>query len=126
MGWTLIESRQITVNEGDFDVDTGMHTNQGDNLYFYAWGEIWAGVWFTGNNGPQGWDNRDGSNKFPLPGAHPYQLLGHLENGYFEIGRQAFRQQTPDGGQLLLRINDDLPGNGNGAFQCLVQLYRNQ
>jgi hypothetical protein len=22
------------------------------------------------------------------------------------------------------RINDDLPGNGSGAFQCLIQVYR--
>ena len=124
MGWTLISSRHVQVNEGDYDVDTGMHINAGDNLYFYAWGVIWAGVWFTGVNGPRGWNYRDSDPKFPLPGAHPFMLLGHLQNGYFEIGSQAFRQQTPDGGELYLRINDDTPGNGTGAFQCDVQLYR--
>jgi hypothetical protein len=33
--------------------------------------------------------------------------------------------ETPNHGQLFLRINDDIPGNGTGAFQCVVQTYRN-
>ena len=125
MPWHLVASRQVQVNEGDWDVDTHMQVRQGDTLIFHAWGSIWAGVWFTGNNGPNGWNWRDGDPKFPLPGAHPYQLLGKLDTGYFEIGSYHRKDETPDQGELFLRINDDTPANGNVAFQCVVQLYRN-
>jgi hypothetical protein len=124
MSWQLQASRRIQVNEGDADVDTAIDVQQGDTLIFHAWGSIWAGVWFTGNNGPRGWNWRDNDPKFPLPGAHPFQLLGKLDTGYFEVGSYARLDQTPNAGHLFLRINDDTPGNGNGAFQCQVMTYR--
>jgi hypothetical protein len=125
MAWQLHASRRIQVNEGDADVDTAIDVRAGDTLIFHAWGSIWAGVWFTGNNGPRGWYNRDNDPKFPLPGAHPFQLLGKLDTGYFEVGSYARFDQTPNQGHLFLRINDDVPGNGNGAFQCQVMVYKN-
>ncbi|SRR6266536_2562210 len=125
MAWHLVEGRQIQVNEGDYDVDTHMQVTSGDTIIFSAWGEIWAGVWFTGMNGPRGWDWTDPSPKFPLPGSHPFCLLGKLDTGYFYIGSYARLDETGDQGQLYLRINDDVPGNGSGAFQVAVQQYRN-
>jgi hypothetical protein len=125
MPWHLEAGKQIQVNEGDFDVGTSIQIVQGDTLIMNAWGQIWAGVWFTGTNGPRGWDRRDTANKFPLPGAHPFELLGKLDSGYFEIGDNIRIDETPDQGELFLRINDDVPGNGSGAFQVLVQQYRN-
>jgi hypothetical protein len=125
MAWELQSNRRIQVNEGDADVDTAIDVIAGDTLIFHAWGLIWAGVWFTGNNGPRGWYWRDGDPKFPLPGAHPYQLLGKLDTGYFEVGSYVRLDQTPNSGHLFLRINDDTPGNGNGAFQSQVMTYRN-
>jgi hypothetical protein len=125
MPWHLQASRQVQVNEGDYDVDTTIDVVAGDTLIFQTWGTIWAGVWFTGNNGPQGWNNRDNDPKFPLPGAHPFQLLGKLDTGYFEIGSYRRIDQTPNQGHLYLRINDDVAGNGAGAFQCMVTVYRN-
>jgi hypothetical protein len=124
MAWQLHSSRQIQVNEKDWDVNTHIDVRRGDTLIFHAWGSIWAGVWFTGNNGPQGWTNRDNNPKFPLPGAHPYMLLGKLDTGYFEVGSYRRLDQTPNSGRLYLRINDDVPGNGNGAFQAQVAVYR--
>jgi hypothetical protein len=56
-----------------------LQVEKGDTLIFQAWGQIWAGVWFTGNNGPNGWNNLDNDPKFPLPGTHPYCLLGKLD-----------------------------------------------
>ena len=97
MAWQLHASRRIQVNEGDSDVDTSIDVRAGDTLIFQAWGSIWAGVWFTGNNGPRGWSNRDNDRKFPLPGAHPFQLLGKLDTGYFEVGYMLglIRHQMP-------------------------------
>jgi hypothetical protein len=120
----LVGSRQVQVNERDWDVDTHLTVRAGDTVIFHAWGQIWAGVWFTGNNGPRGWNNIDNDPKFPLPGSHPYCLLAKLDTGYFYIGDYSRLDHATDQGELFLRINDDVPGNGSGAFQCLVQVYR--
>ena len=105
----------VAVNEGDRDVDTQIDVEYNDRLVYSANGEIWAGVWFTGLNGPQGWDNIDYSPKFPLPGTHPYSLLGRLDGRLFYIGRGFDRYYRGRNSRLFLRINDDSPGNGSGA-----------
>jgi hypothetical protein len=120
----LVGSKQVQVNERDWDVNTHLQVEQGDTLILHAWGQIWAGVWLTGNNGPKGWDNVDNNTKFPLPGSHPFGLLGKLDTGYFYVGEFNRIDQATDSGTLFLRINDEVPGNGNGAFQCIVQVYR--
>ncbi|WP_447985842.1 hypothetical protein [Nitrospira sp. Nam74] len=125
MAWQLQASKRVQVNEGDYDVDTNIDVVPGNTLIFQAWGSIWSGVWFTGNNGPRGWNNRDNDPKFPLPGAHPFMLLGLLDTGYFEIGSYVRLDETPFQGRLRLRINDDVPGNGSGAFVCQIMTYRN-
>jgi hypothetical protein len=124
----LVVSREFSVRETDFDVGTGLQLQAGDRVHIDAWGNIWAGVWFTGLNGPRGWDWIDYNPKFPLPGTHPFCLLGKIgAGGYFYIGDNANIEGVPaPGGELLLRINDDVPANGNGAFTCLVQVYRDQ
>lgn len=126
MPLTLINSRQVEVREIDYDVDTHFQIQQGDILMIDAWGQIWAGVWGTSLNGPNGWNNLDHDPKFPLPGTHPFCLLGKLDTGYFFVGGYYRSEKTADQGELFLRINDDVPGNGSGAFQCLIQLYRNE
>jgi hypothetical protein len=105
-------------------VDTHIQVNRGDTLIFHAQGQIWAGVWLTGLNGPDRWTNIDNDLKFPLPGTHPYCLLGVLDNGPFFVGSYHRINQADDQGELFLEINDDVHGNGSGAFTCIVQQYR--
>jgi len=128
MSLQLVVSREYTVNERDFDIGTGLQLQTGDRLRIDAWGNIWAGVWLTGLNGPRGWNAIEYDPKFPLSATHPYSLIGKIgAGGYFYIGDDANIDGVPDpGGELLLRINDDVPGNGSGAFTCLVQVYREQ
>lgn len=114
----------FTIPEGARDIDTGMDIRYGDRLVFSASGEIWAGVWFTGLNGPQGWGNIDYSSKWPLPASHPYCLLGKLDGRYFYLGTGWDRYYRGRNSRLFLRINDDAPGNGSGAFTCHVAVYR--
>lgn len=83
-----------------------------------ASGQTWAGVWFTGRNGPRGWDWADCNNKFPLPCVHPYSLLGKPNGSCFEIGRGIDRVHTGPQSRLYLRVNDD-------DFLVHVQVYRN-
>lgn len=123
---TLIYDNLITVNEGDRDVDTQMDIRFGDRLVYNANGEIYAGVWLTGRNGPQGWDNIAYGREFPLPGTHPYCLLGRLDGRLFYIGTGFDRIYFGRNSRLFLRINDDSPGNGNGSFFCQIQVYREE
>jgi FAD binding domain len=121
---TLVVDKTVTVNESDFDVDTGVDMRTGDRLVVHAFGLIWAGVALTGNNGPQGWNNEDCDPKFPLPCSHPYSLLGKLNGSYFYIGSEINRVHTGGDSRLFLRINDDTPANGNGSFTAHIQVFR--
>ena len=68
---------------------------------------------------------------FPQTGVAPYCLLGKTaEDDYFYIGkglRRTYLNQSEGPGEtdLYLRINDDVPGNGNGAFSVHIQVWRN-
>src|SRR4051794_11861087 len=99
MSWHLQSSRQVQVSEGDGPVDTHIDVIQGDTLFFHAWGSIWAGVWWTGNNGPRGWDNIDNNTKFPLKSSHPYCLFGRLDTPFY-IGDDLRMEETPNQGHL--------------------------
>ncbi|CAG1771393.1 hypothetical protein BAC3_01782 [uncultured bacterium] len=128
---TLVVNKYITVREDAIsDVDTGITLKNGDFLDISASGTIWAGVWFTGRNGPDGWAGWYAKPTSPLPGYAPFSLLGKTaEDGYFPIGhnlrRQFLNEQVGEmGTRLYLRINDDTPANGDGGFQCHIQVWR--
>jgi hypothetical protein len=128
-GKILIVDRWIPVRESDANVDTGIDVRPRDEYAFEATGTIWPGVWLAGRNGPQGWDNIDHNPKFPLHEgayAHPFSLLGRFVGlPYFYIGASRTRERYSDNQvrRLQLRINDDVPGNGNGEFSCRVRVW---
>ena len=122
----------VRVRERDSDVNTGIILQYGD-IYEFSdiSGSIWSGVKLTGRNTPDGWNNIDYDTKFPLHGgidpvnAHPYCLLGKLNN-YFFIGssgrgkeRFIYIKNLP----VYIRINDDAPGNGDGEFICRIKVW---
>lgn len=76
MAWHLHASRRVQVNERDEDVDTHVDVRTGDTLIFHANGSIWAGVWWTGLNGPNGWNHKDHDPKFPTAGRPSVPTLG--------------------------------------------------
>jgi hypothetical protein len=128
-GKTLVADRWIPVRESDGDIDTGIDVGPEDEYAFEATGSIWPGVWLASRNGPQGWDNIDHNPKFPLHEgtyAHPYSLLGRFVGlPYFYIGAGRTREPYRDiqARRLQLRINDDVPDNGNGEFSCRVRVW---
>lgn len=121
----LVRETSVTVRESDHDVDTGIDINPGEWATISTTGQIWAGWWFTASNDPEGWDSIANNPNYPLPSARQYCLLGKLGSGYFYVGRSnntmADLTQTQ---RLFLRINDDVPGNGNGAFTCRIQVWK--
>jgi hypothetical protein len=128
---SLIADKWITVGEWQSDVDTNINLKNGDWLDVAASGTIWAGVWFTGPNTARGWEGWTAGNDKPLPGSPPFCLLGRTtDEGYFYIGdnlRRTYQSGTlgPGETRLFLRINDNTPGNGSGAFNVRVMVWRN-
>jgi hypothetical protein len=114
------------VRESDWDVNTGCYLQPGDTVHFGASGSIWSGVWFTGENGPQGWTNTANDSKFPKPSARAYSLLSRVDGSYQYVGtgENASFLYTGGGTYVYLRINDDRPGNGSGSFEVNVQVIR--
>jgi hypothetical protein len=128
---SLIVDKWVTVGEWQSDVDTNVLLKQGDWVDIAAEGTIWAGVWFTGQNTPRGWEGWTAGNDKPLPGSPPFCLLGRTsEDGYFYIGdgiRRTYQNSSlgPGETRLSLRINDNVPGNGSGAFNVHIMVWRN-
>ena len=126
----LLADRWVDVPERARDVYTWIDVEPGDEVELSALGEIWAGVWGAGRNGPNGWSRVDHNPKFPLhegAEAHPFSLIGKYGDApYFFVGEHRARQAVGGAGRrrLYLRTNDDVPGNGNGVFRCRVQAWR--
>lgn len=107
------------------DVDSGVDLQPGDVVSIRATGSIYAGVLFTGRNGPAGWNNIDSDPKFPLRNSFPYALIGHIDSGPpFYIGDSRDFTHTGPAGRLFLRTNDDTPGNGRGHFDVSITVRK--
>lgn len=85
---------------------------------------IWAGVWFTGRNGPAGWTTTAPSG-WPVPGARKYSLVGRMGNdamSYVGASERLFwNHSSGTTKRVRLRVNDNVPGNGNGAFKVYIR-----
>ncbi|MBK6689470.1 MAG: thiol-activated cytolysin family protein [Deltaproteobacteria bacterium] len=94
-------------------LNTGIDIQPNDGLTLTANGSIWAGVAFTGCNGPSGWDSYADGN-FPLPGAHVFSLIGRVgSSGWQEIGNGRSFPNTSWMGTLELATNDNDPISGD-------------
>jgi hypothetical protein len=87
--------------------------------------QIWAGVWFTGRNGPEGWPGTSAPSYYPAPGAREYSLVARLGDGPYQyVGSSPRTFTNTKSGYLQrvrLRVNDNTPGNGDGAFRVFVR-----
>jgi hypothetical protein len=124
----------VEITEADGAAGTGLTFSVFGSVDVTCTGTIWAGVWFTGRNGPEGWTNRlaPADHGYPMAGAPRYGVVarfrqpGGTQSGqFFYIGTHNRFGVLPPAGlttaTLDLFINDDVPGNGNGAFSCTVQ-----
>jgi hypothetical protein len=121
---TKLNQITASIPESAFGVDSGIDVGPDLWLGFTSSGEIWSGWLLTGNNGPQGW-NSISDPWFPLPGSRPFSLIGNLNDQNFYIGTSnSTSDQFPFTRRLRLMNNDDIPGDGSGAFSCQVELWK--
>jgi len=114
-------------------VATGVTLQPNQYVQVTATGTINAGVFGAGDNGPDGWEDWEGGDKFPLRDAHPYCLIGRFgpvtgqfgSGPFFSVGSRLAHKRFSGtvAGNLFLGINDDAPGNGSGAFNCTVEVF---
>jgi hypothetical protein len=142
---TGASSGWFDVPEASATVDTGINVDSNDSVQITADTayQIWAGVLFTGNNGPAGWTGYQATDpKFPLHGdtdrfghiIRPYSLLAEIDNStapngtpLYQVG-DGFTTNVAAGSgshRVFLKINDDAPRNGSGKFRAYVQVTRN-
>jgi hypothetical protein len=117
----------FTVPENLYFVDTRIDLQPGDRVVIDASGYINSGVLFSGANGPDGWGPGRFGAGVPAPTAPVYSLVAHVGPALpaFYVGPH-LDSETLGGGRLFLRINDEAPGNGSGAFTVRVQVLRNR
>ena len=117
----------FSVPENVHYVDTGIDLQPGDGVEIDGSGTINSGVIFSGDNGPDGWGPGRFGAGTPAPNAPVYSLVaqvgGTLAGPAFYVGPH-FEGRNLGTGRLLLRINDEAPGNGRGAFTAQVRVYR--
>lgn len=124
---TLVYDQQYGVCESfttDLPVDFNIHPR--DTVSITAGSDIWSGVWLQSRTGPAGRVGEYGDNaKYPLPGERKFALLVKMDGGYRYAGASFNRNATYLYDQTIkLRINDDVPKNGNGCFSARVRVYR--
>jgi hypothetical protein len=83
-------------------------------------------VWFTGDNGPDGWADK-APDSFPMPGwqggrsfAAIARFKGTYTSSWSHAGTSSYRKAPWYNARMELRVNDNAPGNGSGAFTCEV------
>lgn len=124
---TLRYDRQVGVCESSkTDLPVDFTIRPGDRVTLSAGSDIWSGVWFQNRTGPSGRLGEYGDNtRYPLPGARKFSLLVKMDGGYRYAGSSFSRTAINYYDQTIgLRINDDVPGNGNGCFSVKVKVYR--
>jgi hypothetical protein len=122
----LVYDQEHSVCENDTsELSVDFPINKDDRVHLAAGGDIWSGVWFQSRTGPAGrYNDYADSRKWPLPGARKFALLAKMDGGYRYAGDTFTRTATDPYQRVALRINDDVPDNGNGCFSVAVKVYR--
>ncbi|GLY80506.1 hypothetical protein [Actinoallomurus iriomotensis] len=113
----------------------GIDLHPGDSIeVLETGGDIWAGVWFTGRNGPRGWEGWPAPNdgKWPLPGANLYSLIGEFrarqtgypQGAFFLPGTGCIAVPSTGTTVLYLEPNDQTFSDNDGAFTAHLRVWK--
>jgi hypothetical protein len=128
------ESHTFNVVKGSngTPLTTNIRISDGDKLTITSTGNIWSGVFATGENGPKGWfdaslpKDREADENHPVPGVPPFSLIAGYDNaGWFYVGDSktvTFDQDSR--ATLWLSINDIDHKRGSGFFIVNVLIER--
>lgn len=120
-----VEDLLVPENAGSGVVSGWLSYGESLSVEPYGNEHIWAGVIFTGTNGPEGWPGTSASSAYPLPGGREYSLIARIGNNPYEYvgsANRSFKNDKPGYIQRVrFRINDNTPGNGNGAFKVFLR-----
>lgn len=109
-------------------IDTRVSARPNDRVRINCREKIWSGVIFGGPIGPDG-DGPATDPKFPLttaedPAARSFGVIGKFDDAHkFQVG--SYTEKTvppPFTTGVWLKVNDDTPCNGHGAFWCTVNV----
>jgi len=109
---------------------TGITVTAGDTVDVRGTGEIWAGVWFTGRNGPSGWGELAPHQPgWPVPNEYKFSLIcgfdgDSWESWKFAGAHNSFANSHSTPRQLFVGINDNDLSSGDGAFEVRVDVKR--
>jgi hypothetical protein len=99
-------------------VKAGQHVRVSAN----AQQQIWAGMAFSGKNGPAGWTSL-GNSQTPAPSMRAFSLLAKIGPKYYYVGNGTTSDIIAEqDGCVELWINDDVVNNGSGYFEANVQV----
>lgn len=130
--YQYVESRTVSVPESSAGVPVYLTVQRGDEVRVRCTGSVWGGWWGTGSNGPDGWADRAPST-YPMPGTSGGRsfaaLLRFTDTGSSYVsawrhGGTSSYHVAPYAARLEMRVNDDRPGNGSGAFSCTLDRFR--
>jgi hypothetical protein len=106
--------------KGSTPTVTNIELNPGGNLKIQASGQIWAGVFGSGDNGPDGWGPGHPPNQnAPVPpsrkGTSAYCLVARIGNSDWFEAKSLWESQVADNqqGTLVFASNDNVWSNGD-------------
>lgn len=103
---------------------------------YYNDGTMWSGVWFTGENGPEGWPGYRAANngQWAAPGANEYSLVSQFmpwnggirawnDPAYTYVGYGRACVPVPTWSVLNLAVNDQRYDDNTGGFWVDVLVW---
>jgi hypothetical protein len=129
MEWTPFSTTQPNISVPESSIgDTITTVRPGDIVKLRASGSIWNGFLFGARTGPEGTNQNFADPGYPIPGQCSFALIARVGGPWFCVatpaGVEFVYTHLGAAAPLELRINDNTPGNGNGAFDVIVTVER--
>lgn len=112
--WNVVVHQYNAGNQNP--LNTGIGIQPGDRIAATPGGSIWAGVFATGCNGPDGWNNLANDSNFPAPNLRVFALIARVgTSGWNAVPSSGWSVVAPNdwNGVLEMATNDNDPASGD-------------
>ena len=111
----------VTVQASRPWTDTGLDVRQGDQLSFEITGRVRLGPGEAEVTDPRGSPSGGRAANAPVRQALAGALIGRVgDSEAFDVGVRTSPVRAPRNGRLYLGVNDDTPGDNQGAFRVRI------